>query len=413
LAAAPSSSVNTQGITDTIVVTPPGEAPIQQQGATPIPRGVEPGQIAPTPVVILPGAAVVNPQPVYPPQPIYPPQPASPPIRVAPVQGPIISDAPAVLGLHIVQPGDTLYCIGRAYQVDPIAIAQANSVSGYAVIVPGHALLIPATRWTNIPAGPVCRPQFAVDWSQPSATSVTAAPLCGYVAFNYPAPPQGVEQFSSADTPPLVSAGSFTNGYGETFVITVTGRRPDAITAFTSNTPVCIGASRPQTVTVPAADTAAQPAPATGFAQTPAPLLSVTDILTDPNTLNLVIEFDLTGAAAQRYGPATSISFAIDPSIAPNAMHYFYAKYRNSALAYLTANAGGITGTLFKNCQPAGPSQTLVVGQFNLTPLVASGTAYYGLTVVGRPGTYGFNGYNVAGTWGNLEAAPGAVNRCP
>jgi hypothetical protein len=65
------------------------------------------------------------------------------------------------------------------------------------------------------------------------------------------------------------------------------------------------------------------------------------------------------------------------------------------------------------NCQATGPSQTLVAGQFNLTPLAASGSASYASTVVGRPGMYGFNGYNVAGTWGNLEAVPGPVNRCP
>jgi hypothetical protein len=53
------------------------------------------------------------------------------------------------------------------------------------------------------------------------------------------------------------------------------------------------------------------------------------------------------------------------------------------------------------------------VGQFNLTPLVSSGSAYYGLTVLGRPTAFGFNGYNVAGTWGNLEAVPGPITRCP
>ncbi|HSD82945.1 MAG TPA: hypothetical protein VLG46_03755, partial [Anaerolineae bacterium] len=83
---------------------------------------------------------------------------------------------------------------------------------------------------------------------------------------------------------------------------------------------------------------------------------------------------------------------------------YFYAKYRDSALVYLTANAGGITGRLFRNWWQTGSSQTLVAGQFNLVPLSSSGYAYYALTVVGSPSTYGFNGYNVAGTWGNLEA---------
>lgn len=419
LVSAPPQALQTQGVTQTIVSTPPGQPPQQQnpieQIGTPVPGG-EVQQIAPTPTGYFPGetsGGTQPAQPVYVPPPVYPPQPAYPPISVPPVQVPVTIDQPGVLGLHIVQPGDTLYCIGRAYQVDPIAIAQANSIGGYAVIVPGHALLIPATKWINIPAGPICRPQFVVDWSQPSATSVTAAPLCGYVTFTYPAPQPGVEQFSEAGAPPVVSTGSFANGFGETFAMTVTGRRPDAIMAFTANTPICIGAARPQPSPAPLTSTVSQVTPASEFAQVPAPQLSVTDILSDPNTLNLVIEFELMGTASRQYGPGTSISFAIDPSIAPNATHYFYAKYRTSALAYLTANAGGVTGTLFKNCQPFGSSQTLLAGQFNLAPLYSAGSAYYALTVVGRSSAYGFNGYNVAGTWGNLEAMSGGIMRCP
>jgi len=451
-AGVPQAIVRAQGVTQTIGLTPPAPLQLQPQDqaqpqyqvpqqdqiqapgqiqtqdqipqvGTPVPGDKSAPQAGATPSSAQPGSpapAVYPTAPVYPPAPVYQPAPAYPPIQVPPVQVPVTLEAPGVLGLHIVQPGETLYCIGRAYQVDPIAIAQANSISGYAVVVPGHALLIPATKWTEIPAGPVCRPQFTVDWSQPSATSVTAAPLCGYAAFNYPAPQPAAARSSSTDAPLLVSTGSFTNGYAETFAITVTGRQPAAIMAFTSETPVCIGASRPQSAAAPIASAAGLPSAAAAPsaatappAPTPAPQLSVADVLTDPNTLNLVIEFELTGAAVERYGPGTSLSFAIDPSIAPNALHYFYAKYRSLALAYLTANAGGITGTLYKNCQPAGPSQALFAGQFNQTPLAASGSAYYALTVVGWPGAFGFNGYNVAGTWGNLEAAPGPINRCP
>ncbi|HSD83509.1 MAG TPA: LysM domain-containing protein, partial [Anaerolineae bacterium] len=316
LAEAPHQSLQTQGVTQTIILTPP--PPVIKQ----------PGQIIATPTVYNPeqtfgGTPISRPTqpslPVNPPAPVYPPQPVYPPISVPPVQGPITLNAPGVLGLHIVQPGDTLYCIGRAYQVDPIAIAQANSINGYAVIVPGHALLIPATKWTSIPEGPICRSQFAVDWNQSSATSITAAPLCGYVAFNYPAAQPSAERFSSTPAPVLISTGSFANGFGETFAMTVTGRRTEAIMAFTANTPVCIGASRPQpgeiSLGAPAPATAAPAAPS----QTPAPQLNATDVLSDPNTLNLIIEFDLTGAAAQRYGLGTPLSFAIDPSIAPNA----------------------------------------------------------------------------------------------
>jgi LysM repeat protein len=418
-------SLQTQGVTQTIVLTPYGEPPVQQkqeqpgQNVTPVYRGEDRKQVPATPTVDTSGRKPDVPQPqqpmqpVYQPAAVYPPQPAYPPISVPPVQVPVTLDQPGVLGLHIVQPGDTLYCIGRAYQVDPIAIAQANSISGYAVIVPGHALLIPATKWTNIPAGPICRPQFAVDWNQPSATSVTAVPLCGYVAFNYPVPQTVGEQFSSEGTPLLVSTGSFANGYAETFAITVTGRRPDTIMAFTANTPVCIGASRPQTATMPQAATAMTPvAAAVGPTQTLPTYLTATDVLSDPNTLNLVIDFELIGAAVQRYGADTSISFAIDPSIAPNALHYFRTKYRSSARVHLKANAGSITGALYRNCQMTGPSQTLFAGQSDLS-LSSSGYAYYAMTVVGRSGVYGFNGYNIDGTWGNLEVATAPIGSCP
>jgi LysM repeat protein len=355
----------------------------------------------PTPYVPVPTIPPAQPFVSPPYIPYQPPVPAYPPLNVPPVYGEVIVSQPPLIGTHIVAPGETLYCIGRAYQVDPVAIAQANGLSGYAVIVPGQALLIPATRWATIPPGPVCKAQFNPNWTQ-NPTSAPAAPVCGTVQFSYPAvPPQIASQYPT--NPPVQSLGTFTNGYGETFVMTVTGRRPDAIMAFSAGVPVCFGAARPQ----PGSGVSARPIGlAAPLAQTPAVNLKPTDVLTDPNTLNLVIEIDLTGAAAARYGPQTEIAFAIDPSIAPGATHYFWSKYRSSAWAYMSANAGSVAGTLYKNCVPTGAPLIVWAGVLNFTPLSSAGNAYYALTVVGQGSSYGygFNGYNVAGTWGSLEA---------
>ena len=65
-----------------------------------------------------------------------------------------------ILGKHIVRSGETLFCIGRAYGILPGAIAEANSLDLNASIFPNQELLIPAVRWVNIPAGPVCTRQF-------------------------------------------------------------------------------------------------------------------------------------------------------------------------------------------------------------------------------------------------------------
>jgi LysM repeat protein len=64
----------------------------------------------------------------------------------------------AILCYHTVRPGETLFCIGRAYGVDPYAIAIKNSIVNPNLIYPGQVLAIPnAPRL--LPYGPVCVPQ--------------------------------------------------------------------------------------------------------------------------------------------------------------------------------------------------------------------------------------------------------------
>ncbi|MGC9399364.1 MAG: LysM peptidoglycan-binding domain-containing protein [Anaerolineae bacterium] len=69
------------------------------------------------------------------------------------------ADGWGILGTHTVQSGETLYCIGRAYGVDPWAIAQQNGILYANLIYPGTILQIPNVPAT-LPDGPICERQF-------------------------------------------------------------------------------------------------------------------------------------------------------------------------------------------------------------------------------------------------------------
>lgn len=64
-----------------------------------------------------------------------------------------------ILGYHTVKPGETLYCIARAYGVSPAAIATQNALVNPNLIYPGMSLAIPNAPAT-LPAGRVCPAQF-------------------------------------------------------------------------------------------------------------------------------------------------------------------------------------------------------------------------------------------------------------
>jgi LysM repeat protein len=76
-----------------------------------------------------------------------------------------------VSGQHTVQAGETVYCIARAYGVDPWAIGLQNSLANASRIHPGDVLGIPNVPAT-LPPGPVCARQFGT----PTAKT---APACG------------------------------------------------------------------------------------------------------------------------------------------------------------------------------------------------------------------------------------------
>ncbi|MDY6875199.1 MAG: LysM peptidoglycan-binding domain-containing protein [Chloroflexota bacterium] len=65
----------------------------------------------------------------------------------------------SILGHHTVMPGETLYCIGRAYGVDPYAIATQNGILNPGIIHAGHVLEIPNVPRV-LPPGRVCPRQF-------------------------------------------------------------------------------------------------------------------------------------------------------------------------------------------------------------------------------------------------------------
>jgi LysM repeat protein len=64
-----------------------------------------------------------------------------------------------ILGYHTVVPGECLYCIARAYEVDPYAIAAQNGIVNIHLIYSGQILAIPNMPGT-LPAGRVSRRQF-------------------------------------------------------------------------------------------------------------------------------------------------------------------------------------------------------------------------------------------------------------
>jgi LysM repeat protein len=78
-----------------------------------------------------------------------------------PTAAPTATPAPQgqILGYHTVRPGETLFCIGRAYGVDPYAIARQNSILNPNIIHPGQRLAVPnAPR--ALPPGQTCPRQF-------------------------------------------------------------------------------------------------------------------------------------------------------------------------------------------------------------------------------------------------------------
>jgi len=72
-----------------------------------------------------------------------------------------------ILGYHTVMAGESLFCIGRAYGVDPFAIATENGIVNPNLISVGMVLAIPDVP-KSLPAGRVCPRQFGDGTPPPS-----------------------------------------------------------------------------------------------------------------------------------------------------------------------------------------------------------------------------------------------------
>ena len=82
-----------------------------------------------------------------------------------------------ILGQHTVKAGETLFCIGRAYGVDPYAIATQNSIQSAHLIHPGAVLDIPDAAKSIVP-GPVCAKQFGPPVEPPPAPNACGNCTC-------------------------------------------------------------------------------------------------------------------------------------------------------------------------------------------------------------------------------------------
>jgi len=178
-----------------------GTSPITFRGTPAAPAGVilsdaggvqiasttQNGLVTVTPAVVTPSS---TPTPTNTPTgptftPTYTPVGPSPTPTFTPT-GPTKTPTPSATpgsgtpGIHIVRPGETLYCIGRAYKVNPWAIASVNRIYPRYYLYPGQRLTIPNATWTNIPAGPVCAAQFQ---GTPPPVTVTPPPppLCRFM----------------------------------------------------------------------------------------------------------------------------------------------------------------------------------------------------------------------------------------
>ena len=102
---------------------------------------------------------------------------ASPTPTRTPTPGP--SPTPGPPGRHQVKPGETLYCIGRAYGVTPWSIAMTNHVFWPYKLTAGNWITIPNSPWTKIPAGPICQRQFqGTPPAVPTVPTPTPGPGC-------------------------------------------------------------------------------------------------------------------------------------------------------------------------------------------------------------------------------------------
>jgi LysM repeat protein len=75
---------------------------------------------------------------------------------------------------HVVQPGQTVYCIARGYGVSPPAIASYNGLANPSLIFPGQVLAIP-DAFASLSPGPICARQCVTPGPPPPAECTCVA----------------------------------------------------------------------------------------------------------------------------------------------------------------------------------------------------------------------------------------------
>lgn len=127
----------------------------------------EPGDPTPT---TAPATPTATPEPTVTPATPTPTPETTP--RPTPTTAP---DTCTIQGYHVVQRGETIYAIGRAYATRPVRIIACNRLLNPSRIHTGLSLAIPIAPWMPAPAGPTARRQF-----QPQCAPCLPAPPCRY-----------------------------------------------------------------------------------------------------------------------------------------------------------------------------------------------------------------------------------------
>ena len=179
----------------------------QSSGPIPKPLAVASGTVLPMPEPITTGvvetvsagatATVVGatPEPVT--------QPTTPPSASANTpRPPAATAAPSGQTSYTVKPGDRLFSIGRAFQINPYAIAQANRLGPPYTIHPGQALVIP----TGGTSGPTATPGPA-----PTTHTVAAGETVYSIARKYGKSAAAIINANNLGNPNFIFPGQVLN----------------------------------------------------------------------------------------------------------------------------------------------------------------------------------------------------------
>ena len=229
---------------------------------------------------------------------------------VTPVK-PTATLAVAILGRHVVQAGETLFCIGRAYRVEPDAIARVNGLTApNYMVTTGQTLRIPSVRWADVIPGPLCIPQFSSPFNPlpttPSTTR-TSTPV-GLITPTPTAtcePGQFYDPFQKRCRPPDSTQPSITNTPVNTPIPTITN------TPLPTNTPTQTSTPLPDTLGPNISMPTVVPSSVAGDGLTPCSLtfqVTISDPSGVASATILWTTYDSGGSAVNNGNPSMAVS---------------------------------------------------------------------------------------------------------